>query len=454
MIKVPGRKRVVITNVQPVIDEGQFPAKAIQCSPITISADVFTDGHDEILVQIWIRHSTEKRWQQHPMVFENNDHWTYTFEPAFAGMYEFRIKAWTDAFRSWQKGLMKKWEAGQDINVEIRNGIAIVQERSEQLKGSNRKDLQRWINEMGAAAGVEQQLRLIHDTQLSAIMLQPELTDIPCTECKTYLLEADRQRALFSTWYELFPRSAGAEGKHGTFKDVAALIPSIRHMGFDVLYLPPVHPIGREKRKGKNNALVATESDPGSPWAIGAREGGHKSLHPELGSMKDFKQLVKTAVKHDMEIALDIALQCAPDHPYVKEHPEWFRWRADGTVQHAENPPKKYEDILPFDFESEAWESLWEELKSIFLFWIDAGVKIFRVDNPHTKSFYFWQWLIREIKNEHPDVLFLAEAFTRPRLMEQLAKAGFSQSYTYFTWRNTKQEIETYMKELSLRASA
>lgn len=447
-ITADGRKRVVVENIQPVIDGGSYPAKAVQFAPLTISADVFTDGHDEIGVQLLIRHASEKQWVQHDMAFAGNDCWTYTFEPGFIGLYEFRVRAWIDHFRSWQKGLFKKWEAGMDVKTELRDGIALVQQRSMQISGSGRKLLERWIQDMEQAGSSGQMLRLLRDPALSIAMAGQGPASMLSSDGKTYLIAADRPRALFSTWYELFPRSAGPEGVHGTFKDVIALLPSIVHMGFDVLYLPPIHPIGEEKRKGRNNALVAAAGDPGSPWAIGSETGGHKSLHPQLGTMKEFRQLVKAAEKAGIEIAMDIALQCAPDHPYVKEHPEWFRWRSDGTVQYAENPPKKYEDILPFDFETAAWASLWEELKSIFLFWIDRGVKIFRVDNPHTKSFYFWEWAIREIKRQHPDVLFLAEAFTRPRLMERLAKLGFSQSYTYFTWRNTKQELETYMKEL------
>jgi starch synthase (maltosyl-transferring) len=265
-----------------------------------------------------------------------------------------------------------------------------------------------------------------------------------------FSFEVELKRASFSTWYELFPRSAAEEpGKHGTFKDVKRLLPRVAEMGFDTLYFPPIHPIGELKRKGKNNSLTATETDPGSPWAIGNRLGGHKSIHPQLGTLRDFQDLVKEARRLGIEIAMDIAYQCAPDHPYVKEHPQWFKWRPDGTVQYAENPPKKYEDILPFNFETEDWQNLWQELRSVIDFWIDKGVTVFRIDNPHTKSFAFWEWMIGEVRSNHPEVIFLAEAFTRPRIMERLAKAGFNQSYTYFTWRNTAKEIEEYMTELT-----
>jgi starch synthase (maltosyl-transferring) len=266
----------------------------------------------------------------------------------------------------------------------------------------------------------------------------------------TFKLEVERRKAGFSSWYELFPRSAaGEEGKHGTFKDVIRLLPRVAKMGFDVLYFPPIHPIGEKNRKGKNNSLTAGPEDPGSPWAIGNRKGGHKTIHAQLGTLADFKKLNKEAAKYGIEIAMDIAYQCAPDHPYVKKHPQWFKWRPDGTVQYAENPPKKYEDILPFNFETDDWENLWQELKSVIDYWIDAGVRVFRIDNPHTKAFRFWQWMINEVRKTHPEVIFLAEAFTRPRVMERLGKAGFNQSYSYFTWRNTKQELQEYMTELT-----
>ncbi len=253
----------------------------------------------------------------------------------------------------------------------------------------------------------------------------------------------DRRKALFSTWYELFPRSCSPEpGKHGTFKDCERFLPEIAGMGFDILYLPPIHPIGETNRKGKNNALEVLPGDVGSPWAIGSKEGGHKAVHPQLGTMEDFDRLVKRAKEFGIEIAMDLAFQCSPDHPYVKDHPEWFRWRPDGTIQYAENPPKKYEDIIPFNFETENWTALWEELRSIVLFWMERGIRIFRVDNPHTKPFAFWEWLIQEVKKIDPEVIFFAEAFTRPKVMYRLAKAGFTQSYTYFTWRNTKERID------------
>jgi starch synthase (maltosyl-transferring) len=293
------------------------------------------------------------------------------------------------------------------------------------------------------AENADDAILIATNDQLAALMDRAKDKDLVTVYPQIFEFEIEVKRAGFSTWYELFPRSTASEpGKHGTFKDVKGLLPRIAAMGFDTLYFPPIHPIGEEKRKGKNNSLTATEADPGSPWAIGNRTGGHKAIHPQLGSLKDFQYLIKEARKYDIEIAMDIAYQCAPDHPYVKEHPQWFKWRPDGTVQYAENPPKKYEDILPFNFETEDWENLWKELRSVVEYWIDKGVKVFRVDNPHTKSFGFWEWMIGEVRKQNPEVVFLAEAFTRPRIMERLAKAGFNQSYTYFTWRNSKKEIE------------
>lgn len=447
MIKIPGRKRVVISNIQPAVDEGRFPAKAVQYFPVTISADVFADGHDEIQVQLRFRQVSHRSWTTVQMNFCENDRWEYHFEPNLTGIYQFQLSAWVDHYASWKKKLEKKWQAGMDIGTEIRNGVMLIAGKLSTVKKTERTLLEQWSQKLAAAAG-EDAVILSRDETVGRIAGTSVPSDT-VTSSMMYMLESERPKALFSTWYELFPRSCGTQGTHGTFKDVIDLLPEIAHMGFDVLYLPPIHPIGRIKRKGKNNSLTATDGDPGSPWAIGSTEGGHKAIHPQLGTLRDFRALVKAAGKQGIDIAMDIALQCAPDHPYVAQHPEWFRWNADGQVQYAENPPKKYEDILPFDFESDAWETLWEELKSIFLFWIDKGVKVFRVDNPHTKSLAFWEWVIREIKEEHTDVLFLAEAFTRPRIMEQLAKAGFSQSYTYFTWRSTRQELQTYLKELT-----
>jgi len=449
MISFSGRKRVVITNVIPQIDGGAYPAKAVLKDEFIISADVFADGHDEVAASVLLRHQKDKTWKEFPMTFINNDHWELSLYPDETGMYHFRVEGWIDHFKTWRNGLIKKHEAGQEINVELQIGKQLV-EAALSRAGAKDKPALRRLSQRFIEDNIEESIRVATSDELAAFMYRLRDKELITLYPETFQLEVEAKRAAFSTWYELFPRSASQEpGKHGTFKDVKQILPRIAAMGFDTLYFPPIHPIGEEKRKGRNNSLTAAESDPGSPWAIGNRLGGHKSIHPPLGTMKDFQDLIREARKYDIEIAMDIAYQCAPDHPYVKEHPEWFRWRPDGTVQYAENPPKKYEDILPFNFECDDWENLWQELKSVIDFWIDKGVNIFRVDNPHTKSFAFWEWMIGEVRREHPQVIFLAEAFTRPRIMERLAKAGFNQSYTYFTWRNTAKEIEAYMTELT-----
>ena len=365
---------------------------------VVVEADVFTDGHDAVVAELLFKFRSESEWQVVPMTFAGNDHWTASFPVERLGRYEYTVRGWTDPYLTWQRDLEKRKRAGQDLAVELLIGQA--------LEGKSNEARMK-------------------------------------TYWRTLEVVVDPVHARFSTWYELFPRSLG------TLRDVAAFLPEIQAMGFDVLYLPPIHPIGMTERKGRNNMLQATRSDVGSPWAIGGKEGGHKAIHPDLGGFEEFDELIKQAKARGIRIALDIAFQCSPDHPYVYEHPEWFRQRPDGTVQYAENPPKKYQDIYPFDFESCQWKSLWEELKSIFEFWIERGVTIFRVDNPHTKPFDFWEWCIAELKAAHPEVVLLSEAFTRPRVMHKLAKLGFSQSYTYFTWRNTKHELTQYFLELS-----
>jgi len=345
---------------------------------------------------------------------------------------------------------MKKYEAGQDIQIELQIGAQLVEEAAKRAAVKDRNGMLQMAKTLTTAKAVEDAIMAATDERLASAMYRLRDKDLVTVYPEIFEFEIEIKRASFSTWYELFPRSAAPEpGRHGTFKDVKQLLPRVAAMGFDTLYFPPIHPIGEHKRKGKNNSLTATENDPGSPWAIGNRTGGHKAIHPQLGTMKDFQDLIKEARRHDIEIAMDIAYQCAPDHPYVKEHPQWFKWRPDGTVQYAENPPKKYEDILPFNFESEDWENLWQELKSVIDFWIGKGINVFRIDNPHTKAFAFWEWMIGEVRKDNPQVIFLAEAFTRPRIMERLGKAGFNQSYTYFTWRNTAKEIEEYMTELT-----
>lgn len=449
MPQYDGRKRVIITNIVPLVDGGAYPAKTAEGETITISADIFCDGHDEIVATISLKHKNDRQWKEYPLNFINNDHWEYVFQPAKTGIYQFRIQAWIDHFTTWKNGLQKKYEAGLDISVDLLIGAEMLRAASLSANAKDKKLLASWAKDLAAPGNEDAMVAIITGDKVSETVHRQIARD-NVTISGTYTIEVERKKAAFSTWYELFPRSAAERaGEHGTFKDVKKLLPHIADMGFDVVYFPPIHPIGHSKRKGKNNSLLAEPSDPGSPWAIGNKKGGHKAIHPQLGTLKDFKSLIAEAQKYDIEIALDIAYQCSPDHPYVKEHPQWFKWRPDGTVQFAENPPKKYEDILPINFETDDWQNLWKELKSIVDYWIAAGIKIFRVDNPHTKAFPFWEWMIAEVRKQHLDVIFLAEAFTRPRLMERLAKAGFNQSYTYFTWRNTKQELEEYMTELT-----
>jgi starch synthase (maltosyl-transferring) len=441
------KNRVIITNVQPCIDAGLYIAKTALNDNFTISASIFTDGHDDIDASVFIKVNGAKKWLEIPLRFISNDHWEAKYNADALGIYEFKIYAWADHFTTWLKGLKKKFEAGQNLDVERKIGTNLIE--TEIVRGG------KYNNQLKSLA---EELNQLNDEQfVSAVssnravqLMRDALVRKSVTKSEIYQFEVERKKAIFSTWYELFPRSASlTEGTHGTFKDVERLLPRIKSMGFDVLYLPPIHPIGKKHRKGKNNSLTATENDPGSPWAIGSEEGGHKAIHPQLGTIAEFKDLIEAARQHEIEIAMDIAFQCSPDHPYVTQHPEWFKWRPDGTVQYAENPPKKYEDILPINFDTEDQEGLWQELKSVVDHWIGNGITIFRVDNPHTKAFPFWEWMISEVRKEHPEVLFLAEAFTRPRVMEHLAKIGFNQSYTYFTWRNTKKELEEYLTELT-----
>jgi starch synthase (maltosyl-transferring) len=372
-----------------------------------------------------------------------NDVWRARFTPPGIGRYRYSVAAWVDRFASWRHDFERRDDPA-DQAVAALTGAALAEAAAARARGDDAKALADWAGRL--RKGTEAAL----DEDMAAIAARYPDRSLEARWPLEMPLVVDRKLARFSAWYELFPRSAAAEpGRHGTFKDVEKRLAYVAELGFDVLYLPPIHPVGRERRKGKNNAVSASRDDVGSPWAIGAKEGGHKSIHPQLGTIEDFRRLVKAAQQHGLEIALDIAYQCAPDHPYVKEHPEWFRKRPDGDIQYAENPPKKYQDIYPFDFECEDWKGLWAELKSVLDFWIGQGVKIFRVDNPHTKAFPFWEWAIGEVSRAHPDVIFLSEAFTRPKVMHRLAKLGYSQSYTYFAWRNTKRELTEYFTELA-----
>ena len=457
MKELEGQKRVTIENVHPQIDCGKYPIKRTVGERITVTADIFVDGHDKVSAALLYRkvksvkskRGGESRWMEIPMSFKNNDRWEASFVPDSQGMYEYTIKGWIDYYGTWLDGLKKKFDAGQDVSVELLIGADIMENSQDRVTTAQKKKLKVWIDHF-SNGNPEKAVSEALSPDALTVMYNAQEHSFTRTYHRTLRVEVERKKALFSAWYEFFPRStAQEEGRHGTFKDCEQIIPEISRMGFDVIYLPPIHPIGEKFRKGRNNALNAAKDDPGSPWAIGGKEGGHKAIHPQLGTMDDFVQLVKTANDHGIEVALDFAIQCSPDHPYVKEHPDWFKWRPDGTIQYAENPPKKYQDVLPVNFETEDWENLWIELKSIVEFWIDKGVTIFRVDNPHTKPFSFWEWMIAEVRKKYPDTIFLAEAFTRPRIMEQLAKIGFNQSYTYFTWRNNQEELQEYMNELT-----
>lgn len=449
MIDFEGKQRVVIQNVNPELGCGQYPVKKVIGEKFKVAADVFADGHDVVKAILLHRQKGAENWKEIPMNFKENDHWEAVFTPDALGHQEYTVRGWVDHFATWQHALKKKFEADQDISVEFLIGAQLLEEASAKAEKKAAKTLKATAEEFKKGNGPAAVMRALSE-EVTALMQGHGDRSNATTYGTINAVDVERKKAQFSTWYEFFPRSAAEEpGKHGTFRDCERLLPRVAEMGFDVLYFPPIHPIGRNHRKGPNNAVTANPGDPGSPWAIGAEEGGHKSIHPELGSIEDFTRLVQKANEQGLEIALDLALQCAPDHPYVKKHPQWFKWRPDGTVQYAENPPKKYQDILPINFENDDWENLWQELKSIFDYWIDKGVTIFRVDNPHTKPFNFWHWLIRETRKEHPELIFLAEAFTRPRIMEQLGKVGFNQSYTYFTWRTNPAEMREYLEELT-----
>jgi starch synthase (maltosyl-transferring) len=446
------RVRVTIKGVKPEIEGGCFPIKRVIGERVTVEAVIFADGHDSLSAFLLYRKEGDPRWLEVAMESSVNDRWLGSFVVTELGRYLYTIVAWVNRFKSWRLDLAKRVEAGQeDIPVNILAGAQLVAEASERATHSDRQIMQGWVKNLRSPRATEEnKVQLALSGEVASLTDKYASREFAATYSKQLVVVVDREKARFSTWYEMFPRSCAPEsGRHGTFKDCEALLPYIAEMGFDVLYFPPIHPIGHADRKGKNNALIAAPNDPGTPWAIGAAEGGHKAIHPQLGTLEDFHRLIAKARGHGIEIALDIAFQCSPDHPYVKEHPKWFSWRPDGTVQYAENPPKKYQDIYPLNFESDDWSQLWEELKSILLFWIEQDVRIFRIDNPHTKPFRFWEWLIGEIKKAFPEVVFLAEAFTRPNVMYQLAELGFSQSYTYFAWRNTKREITQYFGDLT-----
>jgi len=455
----PARRRVVIERVWPEIDAGRFPIKRTVGEQVSVSADIFVDGHDLLAGVVKYRclpslkgvHSDPPAWQEVPLSARANDRWEATFTVTELGEYEYTIEAWIDRFGSWLKELVAKTDAEQDVSSELLEGAEIIQravgrpvDPDENLRLLEIADLLR-----GDAPPVAR-IWAAKDSNLRAFMDARPDRSASTTYGRTLRCVVDSVRARFGAWYEMFPRSVTPDAsRSGTFREAETRLAEIAAMGFDVVYLPPVHPIGETNRKGRNNALTASPGDPGSPWAIGSPAGGHTAVEPGLGTLDDFDRFVRLANRLGLEVALDIAVQTSPDHPWVREHPEWFRHRPDGSIKYAENPPKKYQDIYPINFESAEWEPLWHALRDIFLFWIDHGVRIFRVDNPHTKPFRFWEWVIARIRRDHPDVIFLAEAFTRPTAMRYLAKAGFTQSYTYFTWRNTAHDLREYMTELT-----
>ncbi len=468
MKPVEGRTRVVIEGVTPVVDAGRYPVCRIVGDVVTVTAAIFADGHDHLAARLLYKKKSERRWRAAPMAELGNDLWSASFPVTELGMWSFTIHAWVDHFDTWVSDLKKRLAAQpdplqpvehmlpQDIPMALRIGAALLEGAAKRAKGGDAKQLTEVV---GSLCWMADQNAAFYEYPLNDGIVElaeryPDLS-LATKYPKELTVWVNRERARYSTWYELFPRSMSPiPGKHGTLADVEAQMPEISAMGFDILYMPPIHPIGTAFRKGKNNLTVAAEGDDGSPWAIGAaatkgNEGGHKAVHPLLGTLKDFDHLVAAAKLHDLEVALDIAFQCSPDHPWVKDHPTWFTIRPDGSIQYAENPPKKYQDIYPLNFESPDWRGLWDELYSVFEFWIKRGVKVFRVDNPHTKALPFWEWCIGAIREKYPDVLFLAEAFTRPHVMYSLAKGGFTQSYTYFTWRTQKAEIQAYLEEIT-----
>ena len=474
-------RRVIVERIEPEIDGGRFAIKRAIGETVDVTATIFADGHDVVVAVLRDRHTrvgglgigdwglvakdakdpipnpqspipsrtTEWRETAMTMVAPGTDRWTARFDVTAIGWHEYEIVAWVDRFLTWQRDIRVKSSAGQDVSVELLEGALIVRDAASRASDADAAWLLEQADALSDSTPPEDRLAIALGEELAAAMAAG--TDRSrATESPRRRVWVDRVRARFGAWYEMFPRSAGADpARSGTFREAAALLPRIADLGFDVVYLPPVHPIGTSFRKGRNNALVAGPTDPGSPWAIGSPEGGHMAVDPGLGTLEDFAAFVREAERLRLEVALDLAWQCSPDHPWVSEHPEWFRHRPDGTIKYAENPPKKYQDIYPFDFECEEWPVLWHALLEVTRFWIDRGVKIFRVDNPHTKTFGFWEWMIGEVRAEHPDVVFLSEAFTRPAPMRYLAKAGFTQSYTYFTWRNTKAELTEYFTELT-----
>ena len=444
------QRRVVIDHVSPSVNCGQFYIKRVVNEIVNVDAHVLADGHDVLGASVLYKHENEKKWRETRMRLVVNDEWQASFSVEKQGFYTYKVQAWVDYALNWRYGLKRKIDDNQYVFSELLEGAEFVKAVSKMMSSAEDKTYLDYLYKIfkNEDAYGEALNEAVSD-RLYQLFYQNPTKTLENTS-KDYQVYVDRKKARFSTWYEFFPRSASQEkGVHGTFKDCERLLPRIKNMGFDVVYLPPIHPIGEVNRKGKNNTAEAKDGDVGSTWGVGSKYGGHKAIHPQLGNLDDFKALVQKAKEQNLKIAMDYALQAAPDHPWVKDHPKWFKWRPDGTVQYAENPPKKYQDILPIYWETEDYKALWNECLDTLLYWIDAGVNIFRVDNPHTKPFYFWNWIISNIKAKHPDVIFLAEAFTAPKIMQQLAKQGYTQSYTYFTWRNNKHDLIEYIEELT-----
>jgi starch synthase (maltosyl-transferring) len=447
------RPRLVVEDLSPTVSGGDFPVKRVVGDKVTGEATVFADGHEQLAAELKWRFAGEKSWQTARMKQLPNDRWRASFKLDRMGRYEFAVEGWLERFGGFQRDFRKKLEADVAQPVDHMEGRALVEEAVGRAKGKTATALKRMLAALDKAQGDETSAKLLLGEELAQLM--DEADDRPHSLVSPPVrVDAERLAARFSSWYELFPRSiTDRKDRHGTFADVIEHLPRVRDMGFDTLYFPPIHPIGRKNRKGPNNTLTPAPDDPGSPYAIGSAEGGHDAIHPELGTFADFDRLVKAAAKHGLEIALDFAIQAAPDHPWLEEHPGWFAWRPDGSMKYAENPPKKYQDIVNVDFYGpDAVPGLWEALRDVVLLWVKHGVKTFRVDNPHTKPLPFWEWMIAEVRSQHPEVIFLSEAFTRPTMMYRLAKVGFSQSYTYFTWRNGKQELIDYITELTTTA--
>ena len=445
-------RRVVIEHVRPEVDGGSFAIKRTVGELVQVTADIHTDGHDLLTAEVLHRRASEADWQAVEMRPLGNDRWAAEFRITAQEPHIYTVRAWPDAFKSWASDLKKRSGAGQDLSLEFLIGAELVGAAATRANGTDAQQLRRAAERLkhSGTEGGEERFELAEGDELATLMVRYPDREAASAYGKELRVEVDRERARFSAWYEMFPRSCrDRAAHHGTFRDCVKRLDYIAGMGFDVLYLPPIHPIGEMERKGKNNSTSPTPEDTGSPWAIGSKLGGHKAIHSQLGTLEDFKDLVAKAKEKGIEVALDLAFQCAPDHPYVREHKEWFRIRPDGSVQYAENPPKKYQDIYPLNFETEHFQELREELQSVVSYWIEQGVRIFRVDNPHTKPYAFWEWLIAEVHKQNPDILFLSEAFTRPKVMYRLAKLGFTQSYTYFTWRNTKWDLTQYFTELT-----